>query len=267
VGQAQIHSRIFGADLFRDKNIKFEPNIKIATPVNYIVGPEDQLVINVYGKSVTNWKLNVSSDGNINLPGAGLLNVSGETIEQATRSIKSKLAANNYAVGQGTSVQVSLGNIRSIKVIMVGQVMRPGTYTLPSLATVFNALYAAGGPTDNGSFRRIAVIRNNRVIRHLDVYDFLTKGDQKDNIGLQDQDIIQIPTYGTRVELSGEVKIPGIFEVLPRRELTGRTGFCGRLYRPGLYGADQGSVGERPAKAVKRCNRRRLQELYPLARG
>ena len=226
-GQAQIHSRIFGADLFRNKNIKFEPNIKIATPVNYIVGPEDQLVINVYGKSVTNWKLNVSSEGNINLPGAGLLNVSGETIEQATRSIKSKLAANNYAVGQGTTVQVSLGNIRSIKVIMVGQVMRPGTYTLPSLATVFNALYAAGGPTDNGSFRRIAVIRNNRVIRHLDVYDFLTKGDQKDNIGLQDQDIIQIPTYGTRVELSGEVKIPGIFEVLPGEGLQDVLGFAG----------------------------------------
>ena len=222
-----LKPKIFGADLFRNKNIKFEPNIKIATPVNYIVGPEDQLVINVYGKSVTNWKLDVSSDGNINLPGVGILNVSGKTIEQATQAIKSRLSANNYAVGKGTSVQVSLGNIRSIKVIMVGQVVRPGTYTLPSLATVFNALYAAGGPNDNGSFRQIAVIRNNRVIRHLDIYDFLTKGDQKDNIGLQDQDIIQIPTYRTRVELSGEVKIPGLFEALPGESLQDMLRFAG----------------------------------------
>jgi protein involved in polysaccharide export with SLBB domain len=212
-------SKIFGADLFRNKNIKFEPDLKIATPVNYIVGPEDQLYINVYGKSVANWKLEVSPDGNINLPGVGILNVGGKTIEQTTAAIKGKLSANNYAVGNGTSVQVSLGNIRSIKVIIVGQAVRPGTYTLPSLATVFNALYAAGGPNDNGSFRQIAIIRNNRVIRHLDVYDFLTKGEQKDNIVLQDQDIIQIPTYRTRVELSGQVKIPGLFEVLAGESL------------------------------------------------
>jgi protein involved in polysaccharide export with SLBB domain len=207
--------KIFGAELFRNNNIKFEPNLKIATPVNYIVGPEDQLNINVYGKSSVNWKLDVSPEGNINLPGVGILNVAGKTIEQTTADIKNKLAANNYAIGHGTSVQVSLGNIRSIRVILVGQVVKPGTYTLPSLATVFNALYAAGGPNDNGSFRQIAVIRNNRIIRHLDVYDFLTKGDQKDNINLQDQDIIQVPTYRTRVELAGEVKIPALFEVLP----------------------------------------------------
>jgi len=220
-------SRIFGADLFRNKNIRFEPNIKIATPINYIVGPDDQLYINVYGKSVANWRLEVSPDGNINLPGVGILNVGGRTIEQATAAIKGKLAANNYAVGQGTSVQVTLGNIRSIQVMLVGQVVRPGTYTLPSLATVFNALYAAGGPNDNGSFRQIAIIRNNRVIRHLDVYDFLTKGEQKDNIVLQDQDIIQIPTYRTRVDMSGEVKIPDLFEVLPGESLQDVLNFAG----------------------------------------
>jgi len=220
-------SHIFGANLFRNKNIKFEPNIKIATPVNYIVGPEDQLYINVYGKSVANWRLEVSPDGNINLPGVGILNVAGKSIEQATSAIKGKLLASNYAVGSGTSVQVSLGNIRSIKVMLVGQVIRPGTYTLPSLATVFNALYAAGGPSDNGSFRQIAVIRNNRVIRHLDIYDFLTKGEQKDNIVLQDQDIIQIPTYRTRVALTGEVKIPDLFEVLPGESLQDIINYAG----------------------------------------
>jgi len=222
-----VKSKIFGAELFRNKNLKFEPNLKMATPVNYVVGPEDQLVINVYGKSLANWKVEVTPDGNINLPGVGILNVGGKTIEQTIAAIKNKLSSSNYAVGKGTSVQVSLGNIRSIKVIMVGQVMSPGTYTLPSLATVFNALYASGGPNDNGSYRQIAIIRNNRVIRHLDVYDFLTKGEQKDNINLQDQDIIQVPSYRTRVELAGEVKIPGLFEVLPGESLWNVVGFAG----------------------------------------
>jgi protein involved in polysaccharide export with SLBB domain len=222
-----LKPKIFGADLFRNKNMKFEPNLKLATPANYVVGPEDQLLINVYGKSVANWKLDVSPEGNINIPGAGLVNVNGKTIERATTQIKEKLAASNYAIGQGTSVQVSLGNIRSIKVIILGQVVKPGSYTLPSLATVFNALYAAGGPSDNGSFRQINVIRNNRLLRTLDVYDFLTKGEQKDNIILQDQDVIQIPTYRARVELSGAVKIPGLFEVLPGETLADLLRFSG----------------------------------------
>jgi protein involved in polysaccharide export with SLBB domain len=222
-----LKPKIFGADLFRNNDIKFEPNLKIATPVNYVVGPEDQLNVNVYGKSLANWKLEVSPDATINIPGIGVMGVSGKTIEQVTAQIKSKLAANNYAIGQGTSVAVSLGNIRSIKVIIAGQVVRPGTYTLPSLATVFNALYASGGPADNGTFRQIAVIRNNRVIRRLDVYDFLTKGEEKDNIGLQDQDIIQVPTYKTRIELAGEVKIPGLFEVLPGESIGQVIGYAG----------------------------------------
>ena len=143
---ASLRPKIFGADLFQNRNGSFEPNLKLATPVNYILGPEDQLSISVYGNSIANWRLDVSPEGNINIPGAGVLNVAGKTIEQATASIKNKLIANHYAIGHGTSVQVSLGNIRSIKVIMVGQLVKPGTYTLPSLASVFNALSAAGGP-------------------------------------------------------------------------------------------------------------------------
>lgn len=225
--QSALHSRIFGADLFRNSNLTFEPNLHLATPLNYVLGPDDQLDINIYGNSLVNWKLNVSPDGNINIPGVGLLNVSGRTIEQAAAAIKSKLAANNYAVGHGTSVQVSLGNIRSIKVIIVGEVQKPGTYTLPSLATVFNALYSAGGPNDKGSFRQIEVIRNNRIIRKLDVYDFLVKGEIKDNIGLQDQDIIRVPTYQVRVEMDGQVKTPALFEVLPGETLRDVIRFAG----------------------------------------
>jgi protein involved in polysaccharide export with SLBB domain len=219
--------KIFGADIFKNKNNSFEPNLKVATPVNYIVGPDDQLNISVYGSSVVNWKLDVSPDGNINIPGVGILNVGGKTIETVTALIKGKLSANNYAIGRGTSVQVSLGNIRSIKVIMVGQLLKPGTYTLSSLSTVFNALYAAGGPTENGSLRQIEVIRDNKIIRRLDVYDFLVKGSQKDNISLRDQDIVRVPSYRTRVELAGQVKIPALFEVIPGENLQDIIGYAG----------------------------------------
>ncbi|SDD95790.1 protein involved in polysaccharide export, contains SLBB domain of the beta-grasp fold [Mucilaginibacter pineti] len=222
-----LEPRIFGAEIFKNKNSSFEPNLKLATPVNYIVGPNDQLNINVYGSSLVNWKLEVSPEGNINIPGVGILNVASKTIEQATSAIKGKLAANNYAIGHGTTVQVTLGNIRSIQVIMIGQVTKPGTYTLSSLATVFNALYMAGGPNVNGSLREIEIIRNNRIIRHLDVYDFLLKGDQKNNISLQDQDIVRVPTYRTRVQLVGEVKIPALFEVLPGETLDNLINYAG----------------------------------------
>ncbi|MET4011375.1 protein involved in polysaccharide export with SLBB domain [Mucilaginibacter sp. UYP25] len=223
----KLKPKIFGADIFKNKNSTFQPNLKLATPVNYILGPSDQLNINVYGRSLVNWKLEVSPEGNINIPGAGVLNVGGKTIEQATASIKNKLAANNYSVDKGTTVQVTLGNIRSIQVIMIGQVVKPGTYTLPSLASVFNALYAAGGPNENGSLRQIEIIRNNRIIRHLDVYDFILKADQKNNITLQDQDIVRVPTYRTRVEFSGEIKIPALFEVLPGESLDNVIAFAG----------------------------------------
>lgn len=211
--------KVFGADLFRNANSSFQPNLKLATPVNYILGPDDQVNVSVYGNSVVNWKLNVTPEGNINLPSGGIVNVAGKTVEQATSLIRSRLISKNYAIGSGSSLKVTLGDIRSIKVIMVGEVVKPGTYTLPSLATAFNALYSAGGPNDNGSFRKIEIIRNNRIIRRLDIYDFLVRGSQQDNIGLQDQDIIRVPTYGTIVEMRGEIKTPAIFEVLPGETL------------------------------------------------
>jgi len=224
---ASLKPKIFGADLFNKKNNSFEPNLKLATPINYILGPDDQLNISVYGSSLVNWKLDVSPEGTINIPGIGILNVGGKTIESATALIKGKLAANNYAIGRGTNVQVSLGNFRSIKVTITGQVAKSGTFTLPSLATVFNALSAAGGPSENGTFRQIQVIRNNRVIRTFDTYDILTKGIQKDNIALQDQDVIYVPTYRVRVEMAGQVKIPALFEVLPGESLQDILNYAG----------------------------------------
>jgi protein involved in polysaccharide export with SLBB domain len=220
--------KLFGSDLFRNSTGNtFEPNLKIATPINYVVGPDDHLHISINGKSLANWDLPVSPEGNINLPGIGMLKVAGRTIEQATQSIKSRLAANNYAVDKGTTVTVTLGDIRSIKVIIQGEVVRPGTYTLPSLASAFVGLSAAGGPNDIGSFRKVQVIRNSRLVSTLDLYDFLLKGSRKSDIALQDQDIILVPSYNIHVTLKGEVKIPAIFETQPGETLQDLINYSG----------------------------------------
>jgi len=224
---ASLIPKIFGADLFNGSSATFEPNLRLATPMNYILGPDDQLNINVYGYSVDNWKLTVSPEGNINIPHVGLVNVSGKTIEQATAAIKKELSTHNYAIGKGTTIQITLGDIRSIKVIITGEINKPGTYTLTSLSTVFNALYASGGPNQNGSFRMIEIIRDNRVIRTLDIYSFLLHAGQKDNIGLRDQDIIRVPNYKVRVELSGEIMRPAFYEMLPGETLQDLLDFSG----------------------------------------
>lgn len=218
---------IFGADLFDGSNITFEPNLRIPTPQNYVLGPDDQVIISVYGNSQVEWKPVISPDGNIQVPGIGLINIGGKTIEQATGVITSKLIAAHYAIGHGTSVSISLGNIRSIKVTLTGELVQPGTYTISSLSTVFNALYASGGPNTNGSFRQIKLIRNNQEIKTIDLYDFLLKGNKKDNIRLQDGDVIRIPTYKVRVSLTGQVKHPAMFEVLPGETLKSVIDFAG----------------------------------------
>jgi protein involved in polysaccharide export with SLBB domain len=219
-GLLATQSKIFGATLFRSsKADTFQPNLKLATPVNYIVGPDDKLHISVYGNSVANWQLTVTPEGNINIPAVGIINVAGKTIEQVTAIIKNKLAANNYAIDRGTNVQVSLGDIRTINVVLQGELVKPGTYALSSLSTAFDALYAAGGPNDIGSFRKIDIVRNNKVISRLDLYDFIASGSRKGNIVLRDQDVIHVPAYDIHVELKGEVKVPAIFETLPNEKL------------------------------------------------
>ena len=202
--------------------------MRLATPLNYIIGTSDQLLIDIYGYSEVSYQLTVSPEGTINIPFAGVTQIGGLTIEAATSRIKNKLSDIYSGLNTGnTKLSVTLGNIRSIKVILTGEVMKPGTYTLPSLATVFNALYSSGGPTDNGSFRNIEVIRNGRKIATLDVYDFLLKGELKNNIRLQDQDIIRIPVYQKRVEIVGEIKRPAVFEMKEEEDLNTLLNFAG----------------------------------------
>ncbi len=207
--------QLYGAEIFSNGNLTFEPNLRIATPVNYIIGPDDEIVVIISGYQEYNNRFKVNPEGFISIPNVGVVYVAGLTFEEASRRIKDKLTANGYSnIRTGlTKVNITLGAIRSIRVTLLGEVRKPGTYTLPSLATVFNALYASGGPNDRGSFRNIEIIRNNTVAGKLDVYDFLSKGDLRSNILLADQDIIRIPTYTKRVTLKGAFKRPGIYEV------------------------------------------------------
>ncbi|WP_158798519.1 SLBB domain-containing protein [Pedobacter sp. L105] len=220
--------KVFGADLFKNDNITFEPNLRMATPKSYIIGPDDQLLIDLTGDNEANYKLTVSAEGTIRLQYVGLVTVGGLSIEEATSKIRAAMGKTYGGLKNGrTNVAINLGNIRSIKITLLGEVVKPGSYTLSSLSTVFNALSASGGPNENGSFRKIQVIRNNKIVSTIDVYSFLLKGLQTGNIRLQDQDIINIPVYQTRVEMSGEVKRPALFEVLNTESLEDVIGFAG----------------------------------------
>ncbi len=207
--------KIFGLEIFNNGVLTFEPDLRIATPTNYIIGPEDEIIINIYGYQEAKHILTVTPEGDITIPYAGSVFVAGLTIEQATVKIRNRLAASGYSnIRTGlTKVGISIGKIRSIKVTILGEVNMPGTYTLPSLATVFNALYQSGGPNEIGSMRNIQVIRNGKLIEQLDMYDFLVNGVQSGNIQLRDQDVIRIPPYSARVSVEGEVKRTGLFEV------------------------------------------------------
>jgi protein involved in polysaccharide export with SLBB domain len=223
-----LRRRIFGTELFSNKNLTFEPNLRIATPTNYRLAQEDQLIIDVYGYSEVQHKLKVSPDGYIRIPYLGPVYVNGLTITEATERITKQLSTIYSGIKTGnTSVQVTLGNIRSIKVTLIGEIVQPGSYTLPSLATVANALYVSGGPNENGSFRFIDVIRNGSVTATFDLYDFLIHGDLSRNVVLQDQDVIKVHPYKLRVELTGAVKRPAIFEAKENETLENVIEFAG----------------------------------------
>ena len=220
---------IFGSELFSASSMVFEPNLRIATPSNYILGPDDELIINVFGFSEQTYNLTVNQEGNIYIPNVGPIFVSGFSIGQAEIKIKNKLASTIYkAIRSGkTSVQISLGKIRSIHVTVIGEARKPGTYTVSSLTTLFNLLYLCGGPSEMGTFRNIELIRGNQIIRKIDIYNFLTKGDMKDNMLLEDLDVVRIPFYQTRVSVSGQVKRNGKFELQPGETLNQLLAYTG----------------------------------------
>ncbi|WJS95171.1 SLBB domain-containing protein [Flavobacterium johnsoniae] len=204
---------IFGSELFDNPTLNFEPDLKLATPMNYVLGPGDELQVSVYGVQEYSASIPVSVEGKITIDYVGQIAVSGMSIEAASQKIKGAIARVYSTVRSGQSqVSVSLNQIRTIKITIVGG-KQPGNYSISSLATVYNALHLAGGPGKNGSYRNIELIRNNKVYRNIDIYRFLVKGDQSDNVSLKENDVIRIPAYTQRVTVEGEVKRPGIFEM------------------------------------------------------
>ncbi len=208
--------QIFGLDIFSSSDLTFEPSLNVATPENYILGPGDEIIIDIYGASEATYQQMVSPDGKILIQGVGPIDLAGISIEQARTRLFNKLS-NVYAGLKGrkpnTFIQVSVGNVRTIKVNVVGNVVQPGTYTLSSFATVFNALYFAGGPTESGSLREINVIRNGEKIAVFDSYKYLFDGDESQNPTLRDQDVIVVRPYSNRVKLAGNVKQSAIYEL------------------------------------------------------
>lgn len=222
--------KIFGYSLFRNSKISFSPNLNVPTPLNYTLGTGDQLLIDIYGASQQRYDQTINNEGMIFIPNIGPINLSGLSVEAATSRLKSTLT-NIYSGLSGsnpnTFLQVRVGNIRSIQIVLIGQVYAPGNYTLSSFSTVFNALYAAGGITENGSFRAIKVYRDNILLTQLDIYDFLINADQSKNIRLQDNDVIMIPPVQKRVEIQGPLRRPGLFEIANNETLSDLIAFAG----------------------------------------
>jgi protein involved in polysaccharide export with SLBB domain len=218
---------IFGNEIFNNPSSTFAPVANRPTPVNYIIGPGDKLLVSVTGNSVTTFSSTVNPEGLYSLREFGTINIGGITLERATQAIKERLRQNRFAIDRGTNVEVQLVNIRTIHITMLGEVRTPGDYEVASTTTVFNALYLSGGITRNGSFRNIEVIRNSEIIEQIDMYDYLLQGDRKRDITLKDGDIIRVPEYRVRVSMEGEVKRPAFFEVLPGESLTDVLRFAG----------------------------------------
>ncbi|MGQ8337726.1 SLBB domain-containing protein [Sunxiuqinia sp. A32] len=212
----ELNKRIFGYQLFNSESLSFEPNINIPTPQNYTLGIGDQLQINVWGASQQTYLLTVDNNGTINIPDLGQIFVSGQNFKDARQLILNRLTgiySDMRGSSPGTFADVSIQNLHSITINVIGEVIAPGTYTLPATASAFNALYLSNGPNENGSFRNIKLIRDNKSKAKIDVYDYLINGNAAANITLRDQDILIVPPYEKRVKLGGGFKRKGIFEL------------------------------------------------------
>lgn len=216
---AAKNSVVFGSELFTSKSLSFEPNQNMPTPPNYVLGPGDQLDINVYGVQQFGYSATISKNGTVNIPNVGEVFLSGLAFEAAKNKLQKQIGRiYSTLASNGSKLSVSVSNYRTILVTIIGA-QQPGNYRLSAMSSVYNALHLAGGPSNIGSYRKIELIRNNKVIRTIDLYRFLTKGDQSDNVSLTDNDVIRIPSYDGRITLEGEIKRPGIFEVLTGENL------------------------------------------------
>ena len=207
VGEAKL--KVFGRDIFNNKLLSFEPNMNIATPQNYVLGPGDVVIIDIFGASQKSESLTVSPDGDITVPGYGPIKVSGLSVASAQSKIRSTLGS-RYS---SSSLKISVGQTRSMMVNVMGEVKAPGNYTLSAFATVFHALYMAGGIDDLGTLRNIKVFRGGKQITVVDVYEYILNGRLAGNIRLQENDVIIVGPYDCLVGIQGNVKRPMFYEM------------------------------------------------------
>ncbi len=222
-------TEVYGRSIFRNQNLTFEPNLRLPTPPNYTLGPDDELMIDITGYAFQHYDVKVSPEGTIQLESLAPFQVSGLTIEQAKAKIKDRLkllfgGLRNNSLG----LDVSLGDVRSIQVNILGEIEKPGTYTLSAFSTPLNALYLSGGPTVNGSFRTIKVLRQNQLVQEVDLYQLLNFG-QYTNLLLKDGDVIFVPVAERKVELEGEVKRAMIYELKAEESLADAIHYAGKF--------------------------------------
>ena len=223
--------KVFGRDIFNKRNLSFEPSMSIATPANYRLGPGDAVLIDIYGASQKTIEATVSPDGDVTIEGFGPVHVAGLTVEQANAQLRSQLGK-RY---QSSQIRLTVGQTRTIMVNVFGEVKAPGTYTLSAFASVFHALYMAGGPSELGTLRNIKVYRNNQLVTTVDVYDYILNGQLTGNVRLADNDVIMVGTYDCLVNISGKVKRPMFYEMRKNESLSTLLryagGFTGDAYK------------------------------------
>ena len=220
---ASNSKEIFGHDIFQTDKLTFEPNMNIATPANYVLGPGDEVLIDIYGTSQSSSKYAISPEGTIIIEKIGPIAVAGLTVEQAQAKVRSKMGQ-HY---QGSSIKLTVGQTRTVVINVLGEVINPGTYTLSAFSTVFNALYLAGGITEIGTLRNIKVSRGGRIISKVDVYDYILNGKLTGNVMLQDNDAIIVGAYDALVAASGAVKRPMYYEMKEGETLKSLLDFVG----------------------------------------
>lgn len=234
-------SNIFGHSLFSNRNLSFEPSANLATPVNYRLGPGDEVIIDIWGASENTIRLTISPEGTILVRGLGPVHLSGMTVKEANSFLQrefSKIYSGISGTEPNSEIKLTLGDIRTIQINIMGEVSVPGTYTLSAFSTVFHALYRAGGVNRIGSLRSIKVVRDGKTFADLDVYDFIMKGKMKDDIRLQEGDVIIVDPYQSLVEIVGKVKRPMFYEMKPTETvatiLNYAGGFTGDAYKKAI---------------------------------
>ncbi len=234
-------SNIYGHSLFTNRNLSFEPSANLATPVNYHLGPGDEVIIDIWGASENTIRQTISPEGTILVRGLGPVHLSGMTVKEANSFLQrefSKIYSGISGTDPNSQIKLTLGDIRTIQINIMGEVSVPGTYTLSAFSTVFHALYRAGGVNRIGSLRSIKVVRNGKTFADLDVYDYIMKGKVKDDIRLQEGDVIIVDPYQSLVEIVGKVKRPMFYEMKPTETVSTileyAGGFTGDAYKKAI---------------------------------